>query len=101
MFQDESTRCQNKKRMLQQPLKITYAISLYIVRIYPNGNCICPYFPGLYPYFPYLVHIYNVPEFGSYAFLLNSLVSNPYIVCSLVAGYSDDFNQYKSQRLNV
>ena len=38
----QKARRQNKKE-----LKITYAISLYIVRIYPNGNCICPYFPCL------------------------------------------------------
>ena len=29
-------------------------------------------------------------EFGSRAFLLNCLVSEPYIACSLVTGYSDD-----------
>ena len=34
-----------------------------------------------------------LPEFGSHAFLLNFLVSGPYIVCSLVAGYSDDITQ--------
>ena len=35
----------------------------------------------------------NLPEFGSLAFLLNCLVFGPYIVCSLVAGYSDDIMQ--------
>ena len=34
-----------------------------------------------------------LPEFGSHAFMLNCLVSEPYIVCSLVAGYSDDITQ--------
>ena len=31
-----------------------------------------------------------LPEFGSLAILLNCLVSDPYIVWSLVAGYRDD-----------
>ena len=34
-----------------------------------------------------------LPEFGSLAFLLNCLVSEPYIACSLVAGYIDDITQ--------
>ena len=34
-----------------------------------------------------------LPEFGSLAFLLNCLDSEPYIVCSLVAGYRDEFTQ--------
>ena len=34
-----------------------------------------------------------LPEFGSHAVLLSCLVSNPYIVCSLVAGYRDDIMQ--------
>ena len=34
-----------------------------------------------------------LPEFGSLAFLLNCLVSEPYIVCSLVAGYRNDITQ--------
>ena len=34
-----------------------------------------------------------LPEFGSHAFLLNCQVSDPYIDCSLVAGYSDDIAQ--------
>ena len=34
-----------------------------------------------------------LPEFGSLAFLLNCLVSEPYIVCSIVAGYRDDITQ--------
>ena len=34
-----------------------------------------------------------LPEIGSLAFLLNCLVSEPYIVCSLVAGYRDAITQ--------
>ena len=34
-----------------------------------------------------------LPEFGSLAFLLNCLVSDPYIVCFLAAGYSNDITQ--------
>ena len=34
-----------------------------------------------------------LPEFWPHAFLLNFLVSESYIVCSLVAGYSDDITQ--------
>ena len=34
-----------------------------------------------------------LPEFGSLAFLLNCLVSESYIICSLVAGYRDDIAQ--------
>ena len=34
-----------------------------------------------------------LPEFGSLAFLLNCLVSVPYLVCSLVAGYRNDITQ--------
>ena len=52
--------------MLQQPLKIAYAISLYIVRIYLNGNCMCTMYVVSLPR-PYL------PKFGSHAFLLNWL----------------------------
>ena len=32
-----------------------------------------------------------LPDFGSHAFLLNRLVSKPYIVCSLVAEYKLGF----------
>ena len=35
----------------------------------------------------------HLPEFGSLAFLLSCLVFGPYIICSLVAGYSDDITQ--------
>ena len=34
-----------------------------------------------------------LPDFGSLAFLLKCLVSDPNIVCSLVAGYNDDVQQ--------
>ena len=34
-----------------------------------------------------------LPEFGPLAFLLKCLVSDPYIVCSLVAGFNDDITQ--------
>ena len=34
-----------------------------------------------------------LPEFGSLACLLNCLVSDLYIVCSLIAEYSDDITQ--------
>ena len=34
-----------------------------------------------------------LPELGSRAFLRNCLVFDLYIVCSLVAGYSDDITQ--------
>ena len=37
-------------------------------------------------------HLY-LPDFGSHAFLLSCLVSNPYIVCSLAAGDSYDIMQ--------
>ena len=34
-----------------------------------------------------------LPEFGPPAFLLNCLLFGPYIICSLVAGYSDGITQ--------
>ena len=34
-----------------------------------------------------------LPEFGSHTFSLNCMVCDPYIVCPLVAGYSDDITQ--------
>ena len=56
----QSTRRQNKKRTLQQPLKITYAIILYIVRNYPNGkfslSIFVVYLPR--PYLPELGHMH-------------------------------------------
>ena len=39
------------------------------------------------------LHRPYLPEFGSLAYLLNCLVSKPYIVYSLVAGYRDDIRQ--------
>ena len=35
----------------------------------------------------------HLPELGSHTFSLNCMVSDPYIVCALVAGYSDDITQ--------
>ena len=37
-----------------------------------------------------------LPKFGSHTFLLNWLVSEPYIVCFLVAGFSRTLSKYKT-----
>ena len=60
------------ERMLQLPINITHVISIYTVLLFTIANCICPYFSCLCPR----------PCFtgsGSHAFLLNCLVSHPFI----------------------
>ena len=48
----QTTRRPNKKRTFQKSLKITYALSLYIVRISPIAYCTCPNFPVYFRSFP-------------------------------------------------
>ena len=43
-----------------------------------------------------LPHPY-LPKFGSHAFMLNCLVSEPHIICSLVIGYNADITQEQNR----
>ena len=86
----QTTRYQNEKErfnsLLKLPMQQGYALSVFTlmeivyVRIFP-------------------VHVRSFPtssvfiRIGSHVFLLNCLVSDLNIVCSLVAGYSDDITQ--------
>ena len=87
MFPDASNDKAPEKGTLQQALKITYALSIHCPYL-PLWNRICPFFFAVYTRsFP------TMSVFGSHAFMFDCLVFEPYIVCSLVAGYSDDITQ--------
>ena len=86
----QTTRRQNKKErfnnLTKLPMHLFYTLSVFTLMeiVYVRS------FPVYVRTFP-TSSVFT--RFGSLAFLLTYLVSEPYIVCSHVAGYRDDITQ--------